>query len=702
MPTKKIKISFLRVDCLRESAIYGAASWVFEAKVDGKAVGNASTKSSVVPGNSVALDSTWSAEVDVSGKKPGDVIEASFQVYEKKLIGSVNQGKVTLKFNYPFQQEMDYDFYGSAEGLLKKTRQFLLRATMKITEAVEAPPPASGVPVGKHGGGDTVSTVSGDVMLPRVEVSPVVPVLKADQRPPRPDFDKMVPHGVDTSAAKQVALTGSLDLNTLANPSLIPVLKTTVPEFEKRAARIAVTYMRPHNLEVDRLHWVIKKGPIKIHGKSSGCTEILVYGTAESPDPAEIELRWGDPGGPVLSLFRAFVGPVKIIPTRATIVNGTTVATTHRSKPADVERHIKLANVLLYQSGILLVPDYDKRTWDGAVADASHEGIFSLTTADHTMTLGVNDNIPPHPMRLNFRPGAMHLVYVKSLKDADAVGVAVDRPKLTGNTVSLSGTPSTSWVPPTGVDPDKASASVSMITMTASKARNSKEDTDYLAARKVADPTTPDDAYDGLFGCIMPDYAEPSDEDWPQTLAHEVGHVLGLRHRGNPQTKPAEGKVGSNDGVNGYGGKGHPWLENVMSYGYKRSQDLDLIQTTVVRKHPSVLDKPPVPPKPPGPKPPVTDKLKDLQSRLGVPQTGVWDAATESAASSKMVKNGSTGPVVGWVQEQLNAQGMNSGDVDEICGPITSGAIRRWQESKPDLSNDSVAGPRTMQSLAEA
>lgn len=697
MPTRKIRISFLRVDCLRESALYGAASWLFEAKIDGRTVGDPSIRHPVTAGAVVPLDSTWSAEIDVNGKKPGDVVEASFQVIEKQVLGNLNQGRVELRFHYPFRQELDYDFYGSPKGLVKETRRFLVRVRMKITDAVEPPAPSGGVPVGRHGGGDTVTTIAGDLLLPRVEISPVVPVLRPSQRPPRPAFDSMIPHGKDTEASKPVVLKSPLDLNALPNPSLIPVLQPTDPDLKKRAARIAVTYMQPHNLNVDRLHWVVKKGPVRIHGKTSGCTEILVYGTAESDEPAEIQLRWGDPGGPVLCPFRAFVGPIKLIPTRVTIVNGTTPATTHRTKPADAKRHIELANVLLYQAGVMMVPDHDTRTWDGAIADPASPGVFTIATKDHALTLGVNDNIPPHPMRLNFRPGAMHLVYVKSLKDPAAAGVAVDRPKLTGEKVTLSGTPSTSWVPPTGVPPDKSAGTVTMLTMPASDPRKSKQDKAYIAARKIVDPTISDDALDELYGCIMPDYTEPDDEDWPQTLAHEVGHVLGLRHRGNPQTDEKKGLVGSNDGVNGYKGFGHPWLENVMSYGFSRSQDLDLIQTMVVRKHPCLILHPP-----PAPKPSANDRLRDLQQRLGVPQTGVWDDATESAAKLKMVRYGSTGPVVGWVQEQLNAQGVDSGKVDEICGPITTKAIKQWQDRRPELKTDGIAGPRTMQSLAEA
>ena len=701
LATKKIKVTFGSLRCLRDSTVFGAARWCFKATVDGQVVGDGKKKHTVSPGTLVPLGGSWSHEVDVTGKKGTDSVEVVFRVEEKGLIFKPDQGTVRLRFNYPFQRELEHVFFGSPGGIISKTQNFMLTVKLEITDADASAPDMSGVPTGKKGAGDTVTTVAGTGIVPRVEVSPVVPVLQGDQVPPRPDFDEIVPHGKDTKAAKPVKLSGSLDLNSLPNPALIPVIKPSEPEFKKRAARLAVTHLRPHNADTSRLRWVVKKGPVQFHGKTEGKTEVLAYGTGESDEPAEIELRWGDPEGPLLCKFRSWVGKVKVIPTRATLVIGSTKGATPRAKAGDIARHIKLANVLMYQSGLELVADHDTTTWDGAKASEGNPGVYVLNTTDNTLTVGVNDNIPPHPMRLNFRPGAMHLVYIKSLSSAGAAGVAVDRPGLSGGNESIEGTPSTSWVPPTGVAPDKAAAKVTMKTMPKSDARTSKKDTDYAAARKKLDPAFPDDAFDSLYGCIMPDYTKPSDEDWPQTLAHEVGHVLGLRHRGNPQTDPAKGKVGSNDDVNGNGGKGHPWLENVMSYGYSQSQDFDLLQTRVIRKHPSVLDEAPKPKPKPKPKP-ENAKLKDLQSRLGVAESGEWDAATEDAAKAQMVRNGSTGPVTEWVQTQLNAQGMNSGTADAICGPITVGAIRRWQDSKAELSSDGIAGPRTMQTLAEA
>lgn len=105
---------------------------------------------------------------------------------------------------------------------------------------------------------------------------------------------------------------------------------------------------------------------------------------------------------------------------------------------------------------------------------------------------------------------------------------------------------------------------------------------------------------------------------------------------------------------------------------------------------------------PPAQASPPPGKVSELQRLLGVDQTGTWNEATDAAARQKMVKWGSQGPLVEWVQTQLNAHGMDSGQADGIAGPKTDGAIRRWQQSRAGLSVDGVAGPMTLRSLAEA
>jgi hypothetical protein len=124
--------------------------------------------------------------------------------------------------------------------------------------------------------------------------------------------------------------------------------------------------------------------------------------------------------------------------------------------------------------------------------------------------------------------------------------------------------------------------------------RNNRGDAAFVTLRKKTDPTFTLADIDKLYAVIVPaDWSANGDD--PRSgvnLAHELGHALGLRHRGSGGYD-APGLGPSEDGVNSAGGGpsyGHPWNENVMTYGYGgaiRALDIDLIQTPVVRRHPA-------------------------------------------------------------------------------------------------------------------
>lgn len=135
-----------------------------------------------------------------------------------------------------------------------------------------------------------------------------------------------------------------------------------------------------------------------------------------------------------------------------------------------------------------------------------------------------------------------------------------------------------------------------------------------------------------------------------------------------------------------------------MCYGYLQSQDFDLVQTKLLREHACALQVMP----PEVPEPAKDDVLRELQRILAVPESGVWDDATEAAASKRMVRNGSTGEVVEWVQKRLQHYAIDCGPVDGICGSKTSGAITEFQRTHPPLTPDGVAGPKSMRSMVES
>jgi hypothetical protein len=57
---------------------------------------------------------------------------------------------------------------------------------------------------------------------------------------------------------------------------------------------------------------------------------------------------------------------------------------------------------------------------------------------------------------------------------------------------------------------------------------------------------------------------------------------------------------------------------------------------------------------------------------------------------------------VRWVQQQLNSRGYGPLVVDNIVGPATRAAVRRYQSDHPPLVVDGIAGPMTRLSLARS
>ena len=67
MATKKVKLSFAQLRCLRNSSVFGAAEWSFSLTVDGQKVGDPKKRFTVKPGKLVSLG--WSHEVDVTARR---------------------------------------------------------------------------------------------------------------------------------------------------------------------------------------------------------------------------------------------------------------------------------------------------------------------------------------------------------------------------------------------------------------------------------------------------------------------------------------------------------------------------------------------------------------------------------------------------------------------------------------------------------
>ena len=62
------------------------------------------------------------------------------------------------------------------------------------------------------------------------------------------------------------------------------------------------------------------------------------------------------------------------------------------------------------------------------------------------------------------------------------------------------------------------------------------------------------------------------------------------------------------------------------------------------------------------------------------------------------LKQGSSGPMVGWLQKILSRLGCDPGKIDYIFGPQTAEAVKCFQR-KNGLSADGIVGPKTWKAL---
>src|SRR5262249_54964530 len=131
-----------------------------------------------------------------------------------------------------------------------------------------------------------------------------------------------------------------------------------------------------------------------------------------------------------------------------------------------------------------------------------------------------------------------------------------------GASITDSGTPSSSWIVPTGVAPDGAAAAVTMRLGGAFNHPTVPNLTAMFVTDTNGNPTTP-----------------AAQMTYAGTIAHEVCHLLNLNHR---VENPAD--LTFDDGVN------YPPNENVMHWNNPTSiaQDFDIIQAKAVRQSPMV------------------------------------------------------------------------------------------------------------------
>ena len=98
--------------------------------------------------------------------------------------------------------------------------------------------------------------------------------------------------------------------------------------------------------------------------------------------------------------------------------------------------------------------------------------------------------------------------------------------------------------------------------------------------------------------------------------------------------------------------------------------------------------------------------VRGIQQDLGVPVDGIvgpvtWGALPAYREASPTLSQGSTGPVVGWLQLTLAGDNLGyvdwsayAGPIDGIFGPQTDASVRSFQQTR-GLTVDGVVGDET-------
>jgi len=557
---ERIKVIFKRIFVKDDADWFGSGEFFFIASVDGKPVGEPGRTFDAVEGQWINLPAAkWSAVVNVQSKTE---VVIRFKGKDEDVFFDDDLGpEMVHRLRKPWKQQ-DWEY---------KTEYYVLKFSVEL--AIEGSfghhAPNEVFACRENAGSTNCSTVSGTNIVARMEIHPVFPVpsdapVPAGATPifpPRPAF----PAG--TSPAKYnpknagTTVNPGDPINIIPNPPVIPIL-TAAEANLNTAARIEYTYYHPDSLaftdDDSRLEWSASPtggGAVRFLGSPRGL-KVMVYGTTAGAVRLDVRFR-----GALFATYRAIVMPLKRIPCRFNILNGPTgpPASRPRSTPANIQDHLAIANRFLRQLGLELVLDTNTTVKDGAVATAI-PGIFRISVPAGR-TRNIPPGSPPIATRLNYRLGVMNFAYVHSGISAGGgtlLGRATDIPANgAGLSIQDSGTPSTSWILPTGVAPDAAAVTQTM----------------NLFPAKLR-PGHPQ-----LFAMFVTDAnGDPGNvafqREYANTIVHEFGHNLGLRHR-----------VGA-----GHDGLLHPPGENLM-HGTNPgtlAQDFDIIQARAVHLSPIV------------------------------------------------------------------------------------------------------------------
>jgi hypothetical protein len=548
----RIKVIFRRVYVINDADWFGSGEFYFMASVDGKNVGNRVTFDAV-EGRWINLPQPlWSAVVDVTAKRE---VAVNFRGKDEDKFFDEELGSISYVLRPTWRQTQHRH----------STKYFTLEwdVELEVSGAFGSHPPDTVFACRQNLSSLTCTTVGGSAFMARMEVHEVRPTPPAADTPPRrPAFPAgTVPAALNTAATPAISPTDPI--NVIPNPPVIPIM---LPAYANTntCARIEYSYYRPNTLafadDDDRLVWTAVSiggaGSAKFLGPARG-TKVFLYG--ETAGEVRLECRFR---GALFASYRALVLPLRLIPCRFNILNGPP-GFRPRATPDNVRDHLGIANRFLRPLALELFLDTDPTVSDGATATAIH-GIFRISVA-----AGLTSNIPNgrRASPLNFRPNVMNFAYVFS-HATGALGAASCYPASNaGATIPDTGTPSSSWISPSGIPPDAAAGTTTMT---------------LLGAHPIPPPAARPAAFAALFSMYVTDAngnpsALASQQAYANTIIHEFGHILNLGHRG-VAGDPWD------DLVN------YPPNENIMhpSNPPALAQDFDIIQARAVRRSPLV------------------------------------------------------------------------------------------------------------------
>ena len=195
----------------------------------------------------------------------------------------------------------------------------------------------------------------------------------------------------------------------------------------------------------------------------------------------------------------------------------------------------------------------------------------------------------------------LNVVFIHSILGPanNQFGVATDIQGIPTPGGNDTGTPSNSWVLPSGILPDGAAGNVKIKSFAGQPTRTKSPgpgDKGYIKARNTASPPFVAADMNRLYAAMLPAIWGGGVNINGLNLAHEMGHVLGMMHRGSGGLANLNAHKLSDDQVDSKDIKGklrgHPWHQNIMSYGYgltpSLAMDIDLLQAAIIRQHPSI------------------------------------------------------------------------------------------------------------------